>query len=273
MSNLYSQIMPLVLAAYFAGTLLSLAQIILRRRALVITRRVLVAIAALAHLIALAAFARGVGQHFLASIEGSSLLFSWLLVIGLLLFEERLKLQTVGVFITFIAFLVGLYAYGCPRAIASPVSALDTWWLKAHVPLLIAAFACFALAACASIVYLIQDRCVKEKRTIRILRKWPPLPVAERLIVYFSLTGLLLLTLGILMAAIGGHAVKSSYKPEYDPKVIFSMLLWFLYAGYLLSRRWFGWRGRKSSLLNLLNFFVTLVTFFVQHRVPETLVR
>jgi ABC-type uncharacterized transport system permease subunit len=70
---------------------------------------------------------------------------------------------------------------------------------------------------------------------------------------------------------IRAHVAQPDYQPWQDAKVVLSMVLWLLYAGYFFARRVLGWRGRKGNLVNVLTFYVMLSTFFAQHHLPISL--
>jgi cytochrome c-type biogenesis protein CcsB len=49
---------------------------------------------------------------------------------------------------------------------------------------------------------------------------------------------------------------------SWDPKEVWSLITWFVFALYLHTRVAMGWKGRRSAIIALLGFLAALFTYF-----------
>ncbi|MDI6827284.1 MAG: cytochrome c biogenesis protein CcsA, partial [Armatimonadota bacterium] len=49
---------------------------------------------------------------------------------------------------------------------------------------------------------------------------------------------------------------------SWDPKEVWALITWLVYAAYLHTRLSMGWKGRKSVILTIVGFAVVLFTLF-----------
>jgi cytochrome c-type biogenesis protein CcsB len=133
-------------------------------------------------------------------------------------------------------------------------------WLPVHVILLFIGDAAFALAAAVGIMYLIQERQLKQKKLGALFHRLPNIDVLDE-INYRCLTiGFPLLTLGIITGAAWAQEAWGSYW-SWDPKETWSLINWFFYAALLHGRLTVGWRGRRAAIWSIIGFASVLFTF------------
>jgi|Deesub1362A_J573_1020465.scaffolds.fasta_scaffold00882_20 cytochrome c-type biogenesis protein CcsB len=65
---------------------------------------------------------------------------------------------------------------------------------------------------------------------------------------------------GLIMGAIWANSAWGSYW-SWDPKEVWSLITWLLYAGYLHARFVAGWRGKKVAVLALIGFVGVVFTY------------
>ncbi len=125
-------------------------------------------------------------------------------------------------------------------------------WLPVHLGLVFAGIAGFALAFAVGIVYLWVRGRLKHKR-LDDLGRLPSLEVLDRIQFRAILFGFVFLTLGI--GAGGAWAAVSLQEPwAVDPKVLFTLLIWFWYGIALQMRLVAGRRGRWTALFSIVGF-------------------
>ena len=63
-----------------------------------------------------------------------------------------------------------------------------------------------------------------------------------------------------MFGAIYAQTILGSYW-RWDPKEVWSLIIWLLYAVILHQRLTVGWRGRRTALMSILGFSVLCFTF------------
>ena len=190
-----------------------------------------------------------------------SLSFSaFAIVCVFLAFELRYHLRVLGAFVAPLAFAFSIFAAILPGEVRALAPALNSYWLPIHVILLFFGNAVFAVAFGAAIMYLLMEKELKRKKLGAIFKRLPSLDVLDD-INYRCLTiGFPLLTLGIITGSIWAEYAWGSYW-SWDPKEVWSLITWMLYAALLHFRMTVGWRGRKAAIFAIVGFCAILFTF------------
>ena len=110
-----------------------------------------------------------------------------------------------------------------------------------------------------SLLYLVQDRALKGRKTLLLLERLPALERCDRIGYQAMLIGFSLLTLGI-GTGLAISAVRGDELSVSDPKQIFSLLAWAVFAAILTFRRLLGFRGRLFAYLTITGFGLGLMT-------------
>lgn len=222
--------------------------------------RTLLCIGASLHLIALVQQ----GAPLFTVRAGVAGLFGWILVVAYLIIGQRLGHRTIGAFVTPVALLAALYSLTAPLLHkATPRSVpLEESWLIIHVVLILMGYVALAFAFASCLIYLLQEALLKRKRLTGLWQRLPSLQVADDLICRATSFGLALLTIGILTGVIWQQWHQPNYAVLRDPKVIFSLLTWVMFAGYLAARLGLGWRGRRTNLVVVYGFLLLVISFF-----------
>lgn len=133
-------------------------------------------------------------------------------------------------------------------------------WLFLHVALLLAAYAALFLSLIANILYLVQERRIKQKRPGKG-RSWlPPLETTDQIAIQSLLFGIPCMTAGLL---IGSVVALQMIGPSFfsDPKVLLSIAMWLTYLLMFFIRRHSGLRGRRAVYLSSFVFVVVLAVW------------
>ena len=181
-----------------------------------------------------------------------------LLIVGaFLLVWTRYRAISFGLFAMPLAFLLVVFpAIGLERyTFASPT--VRNGWIIVHVCALLAAYAALIFSLLASLLYLIQEKRLKDRQNPSFLAWLPPLETMNQIGQRALVIGFHCMTAGLL---IGYLMAQASVGPAYflDPKVILSFGMWILYIGMLLVRRSTGLRGRRAVYWSSLVFLVML---------------
>ncbi len=118
----------------------------------------------------------------------------------------------------------------------------------------------FLISSTAAFLYLWVDHLLKKKRLSHMRFKLPSLAIIDNMGHYSITLGFFFYTVGMLTGLIYSHASFGRYW-QWDPKEVWSLLTWILYAILLHERLALGWRGKKASVLTLICFSALLFTF------------
>jgi ABC-type uncharacterized transport system permease subunit len=128
------------------------------------------------------------------------------------------------------------------------------------VALLLAAYAALLISLVASLLYLIQERRLKQKRATSERTWLPPLETTDQIALKSLLFGLPCMTAGLL---IGSVVALETIGPTFfaDPKVLLSLAMWVVYIAMIYIRRHSGLRGRRAVYLSGFVFLVVLAVW------------
>jgi ABC-type uncharacterized transport system permease subunit len=105
------------------------------------------------------------------------------------------------------------------------------------------------LAACVvSVLYLLADRQLKNRRPGPLLRLLPSLVACDRIALGLLELGFPLLSLGLLAGWMWSHE-QATFR--IGPKETLALVAWAIYAALLFARLVAGWRGRRAALLSV----------------------
>ena len=256
--NLYFFQATLIL--YLCGTIAYLIYLIFTHERAAWVGRYLLGLGFVSHCLSFILRYIEAGHTPVVNLHESLSFFAWMIVGFFLLMRSQYKVEILGAFVSPLALLLIIWAAVLPKAIPTLPPALKSWWLPIHVTFAFVGDAIFALAFCAGVIYLIQERLVKSKRAVGLSQRLPSLEVLDE-INYRALTiGFPLLTIGIITGAVWAEYAWGSYW-SWDPKETWSLITWLLYAALLHQRLRVGWRGKKAAIMAIVGFGAVLFTF------------
>lgn len=189
------------------------------------------------------------------------LFFAWSIAGVFLFFQLKYQLMVLGAFVAPMATLLVLVALMLPCKPTPGDPILKSIWLALHVVTIFAGNASFAVAFGLAVIYLIQERQIKEKKTGFFYRRLPSLNRIDSYGYAGIVVGFSMLTIGIITGAIYAQLVWGWYW-SWDPKEVWSLITWLIYAALLHERLAAGWRGRKAAIMAIIGFIALLFTFF-----------
>jgi cytochrome c-type biogenesis protein CcsB len=250
----------LTLGFYLGGTIAYLVYLLSSHEKAAWTGRLLLGTGFCSHGLAFVLRYIEAGHAPVVNLHESLSFFAWLVVGFFLLLRYRYKVEMLGAFVSPLALLFVIGAAALPKDILPLPPALSSWWLPIHVTFAFLGDAIFALAFCAGVTYLIQERFVKSKRVGALSGRLHSLEVLDE-VNYRALTiGFPLLTIGIVTGAVWAEYAWGSYW-SWDPKETWSLITWLLYAALLHQRLMIGWRGKKAAIMAIVGFGAVLFTF------------
>ena len=137
---------------------------------------------------------------------------------------------------------------------------LKGFWFYSHIILVFTGDAALALACGAGILYLLQEKGIKSKHPGFFFKRLPSLDLLDSVGYTCLSTGFGLLTVGLVTGFIYAKVIWGHFW-SWDPKEVFSVGTWLVYAAVLHLRFRSGWRGRRSAIMTIIGFFIILFTF------------
>jgi len=251
--------LAITLVLYGLSSILFLSVLLKGKKTLRMAERILGA-GFVVHCLSLGLRTLEAGHFPLTNLHESFSVFGCSLVGFYLYLLRRHRLEALGSSVSVLALLMTAAAYLSPSEISPLPPALRSFWLPVHTLLCFLGDGAFALAFCAGVLYLLQERLIKSKSFGHLSRMLPSLHVLDE-VNYRALTlGFPLLTAGIISGAIWANYAWGSYW-SWDPKETWSLITWLLYAALLHQRLTVGWRGRRAAIMAIVGFGAVLFTF------------
>ncbi|WP_061963419.1 c-type cytochrome biogenesis protein CcsB [Demequina aurantiaca] len=169
--------------------------------------------------------------------------------------------------------------------------ALQSFWLVIHVSIATIATGIFGVGFIATALQLMRDyrdsepkvvsnrflkvfhdpgvRVIKGK-TFRFLEAVPTPKKLEALAFRLNAVGFVLWTFTVMAGAIWAEHAWGRYW-GWDPKEIWSFVIWVIYAAYLHARTTQGWAGRRSAWVSIVGFAAIIMNFTVVNLVFQGL--
>jgi ABC-type uncharacterized transport system permease subunit len=202
------------------------------------------------------------GIHFPMSVAAMAMCVAYVLV------RKRLKVEVAGAFIAPLA-LTSLLASRFVGGGAEPGAKIKSAVLPFHVTTNLFGVALFSLAFAAAILYLVQERLLKQKKIDGVFRRLPPLDVLDRAEHRFLLGGFPLLTIGIITGTLWARGVEMGSSSEVL-RAVFGYVTWLVIAAVLFMRAAAGWRGRRAAYGTIMafGFAVAVLVVYLFRRAP-----
>jgi cytochrome c-type biogenesis protein CcsB len=193
------------------------------------------------------------------------ILFSLMTALLYLHYEKKYDTRAMGAFVLLvISAAVGfLLWYTFDRhadGIQPLVPALNSYWMKIHVPANFVGYGAFSLAAMIGIVYLLKVRLLAYKPNAFLTQQLPELVVLDDVMYKSIALGFAFFTLATILGALWAAEAWGGYW-SWDPKETWALIVWLNYAAWLHIRLTKGWNGKPMAWWALVGFFVTLFAF------------
>ena len=175
-----------------------------------------------------------------------------------LFYEERFNTKKLGAFVLIVinAAVGFILWYTFDRhadGVQPLVPALQSYWMKIHVPANFIGYGSFSLAAMVSVAYLFSGK--------KILTSYlPKLAVLDDLIYKSIAIGFIFFTIATILGAIWAAEAWGGYW-SWDPKETWALIVWLNYAAWLHYRIVKGLRGSILAWWALIGLVITTFAF------------
>ena len=186
------------------------------------------------------------------------ILFSMITALFYLFYEQHYGTRQLGPFVLLvISAAVGFllwYTVARDAAEIQPlVPALQSWWMKIHVPANFIGYGTFALAAMVGCAYLLKSHGILADRL-------PALEVLDDVMYKSISVGFAFFTVATILGALWAAEAWGGYW-SWDPKETWALIVWLNYAAWLHMRLMSGLRGRAAAWWALIGLLVTTFAF------------
>jgi len=246
----------LSLVTYFMAALVGHFGMVTNKKAVSATGFILVIAGAVLHGAVMASRWIESGHAPMVQLYELAVLYSWLIVVVALLVSVRFSVEWLWPLTAAIGVLCLASTSFMDNGVRPLIPALQSNWLTVHVVTCFISYAAFAVAFLFGLAYMVvalrrRSSGTGDETTKRY----------ELLTYKCVLFGFPLLTIGIVTGSVWAKSAWSAYW-SWDPKEVWSLVTWLVYAIYLHLRRRTGWHGQRAVVLNMLGFAAVLFTWF-----------
>ncbi|MFZ6638134.1 c-type cytochrome biogenesis protein CcsB [Undibacterium sp. TC4M20W] len=186
------------------------------------------------------------------------ILFAMITALFYLYYEQQYRTRQLGPFVMLvITAAVGFllwYMFSREAAEIQPLlPALQSWWMKIHVPANFIGYGTFSLAAMVSIAYLLKSKGY-------LVDRLPALEVLDDVMYKAIAVGFAFFTIATILGALWAADAWGGYW-SWDPKETWALIVWLNYAAWLHMRLMKGLRGQVAAWWALVGLLVTTFAF------------
>ncbi|MFC5472996.1 c-type cytochrome biogenesis protein CcsB [Paraherbaspirillum soli] len=185
-------------------------------------------------------------------------LFSLITALFYLYYEHHYGTRQLGAFVLLVisaavGFLLWYMVSRDAAEIQPLVPALQSWWMKIHVPANFIGYGTFSLAAMVSVAYLLKSHGY-------LVDRLPSLEVLDDVMYKAIAVGFTFFTIATILGALWAAEAWGGYW-SWDPKETWALIVWLNYAAWLHMRLMKGLRGQVAAWWALIGLLVTTFAF------------
>jgi len=206
-----------------------------------------------------------VGHIPISNLYEVFILFSIVTSLLYLFYERRYQTRSLGGFVLLVisaavAFQLW-YAFDRHASDIQPlVPALQSYWMKIHVPANFIGYGSFSMAAMFGVAYLLKSWQQQRKPQGLLATSLPGLAVMDDLMYKAISLGFAFFTLATILGSLWAAEAWGGYW-SWDPKETWALIVWLNYAAWLHMRMTKGWNGKPMAWWAVIGLFVTAFAF------------
>ena len=192
-------------------------------------------------------------------------LFAIITALSYLYYEQKYNTRKLGGFVLLIisAAVAFLLWYSFDRGahqIQPLVPALNSYWMKIHVPANFVGYGTFAIAAMVGIAYLLKSGAELKGKENFMTRNLPELKMMDDIMYKSIALGFAFFTIATVLGAMWAAEAWGGYW-SWDPKETWALIVWLNYAAWLHMRLTKGWSGRPMAWWAVVGLLITTFAF------------
>jgi cytochrome c-type biogenesis protein CcsB len=179
--------------------------------------------------------------------------------------NQTSNFESLGFFVMLIVAAATIFTvwYAVSRQasqIQALVPALQSWWMKIHVPANFIGYATFAIAAMFAVAFLIKTQKTDAKTIKHIQNNLPSTNTLNDLMQKAISIGFAFFTLATILGAFWAAEAWGGYW-SWDPKEVWALIVWLNYAAWLHAKLISGWHGRTMAWWAIIGLLITSFAF------------
>jgi len=176
-----------------------------------------------------------------------------------LFIERKYRFKVLGAFV--LPVITGVFAFALFKAnheITPLMPALRSYWLYLHVITAFIGYAGFTVGFGGAVAYLLKEYFPNN----RFVKNFLPRKEILDEITYKSIAIVFpVWTASIILGAAWANEAWGGYW-SWDPKEVWSLIVWLFFGAYLHARHLMGWRGKKVAWMVVIGFITVLICYF-----------
>ena len=186
------------------------------------------------------------------------ILFCMVTALFYLYYEQRYATRQLGAFVMLVisaavGFLLWYTVSRNAAEIQPLVPALQSWWMKIHVPANFIGYGTFALAAMVGVAYLCKSHGILADRL-------PTLDLLDDVMYKSIAVGFAFFTIATILGGLWAAEAWGGYW-SWDPKETWALIVWLNYAAWLHMRMMKGLRGQIAAWWSVVGLLITTFAF------------
>ncbi|HEX7454511.1 MAG TPA: cytochrome c biogenesis protein CcsA [Gallionella sp.] len=141
---------------------------------------------------------------------------------------------------------------------------------KVHIAVAMLAYSLFTIAMLHAVLISLVESRLRQATLPRVLRSLPPLLTMESLLFRMIGIGFVLLTLTLISGVLFSEEIFGKVW-QFNHKVLFGFISWFVFAVLLWGHRFHGWRGKIAVRWTVSGFMFLLLAYLGSKFVLELL--
>jgi len=199
-----------------------------------------------------------VGHIPISNLYEVFILFCLITAVLYLHYEQRFNTKQLGGFILLVinaavGFILWYTFDRAANSIQPLVPALQSYWMKIHVPANFIGYGAFSLAAMVGVAYLLANKGILATRL-------PSLDILDDLMYKSISVGFAFFTIATILGAMWAAEAWGGYW-SWDPKETWALIVWLNYAAWLHLRMVKGLRGTVLAWWAVIGLIVTTFAF------------
>ncbi|WFE69583.1 c-type cytochrome biogenesis protein CcsB [Thiomicrospira sp. R3] len=193
------------------------------------------------------------------------ILFIVMTILMYLYYEQKFKTRAMGGFVMIVMSISVLFVlwYVFDRQaheIQPLIPALQSWWMKIHVPTNFIGYGGFSIAAMVGLAMLLRLSIEKRSPNNKLLTALPSHQIMDDIMYRAIAIGFAFFTIATILGAMWAAEAWGGYW-SWDPKETWALIVWLNYAAWLHIRMTKGWHGAPMAWWAIVGLFITTFAF------------